>query len=103
MPNAVEALLGSTQQVQACSAAWLNTPFSVFGLSPAPTPPQDALLGLSETEQRGACHWARMGMVPDAQKPHWKAEARLEALKVGCVSGLETYFCVLLRSFTSGT
>ena len=31
-------------------------------------------------------------MVPDAQKPHWKAEAWLEALKVGCVSDLETYF-----------
>ena len=72
--------------------AWLNTPFSVFGLSAAATPPQDALLGLSETEQRGACPWARMGTVPDAQKLHWKAEARLEALKVGCVSGLETYF-----------
>lgn len=72
--------------------ARLNTRFSVFGLSPTPTPPQDAFLGLSETEQRGACHWARMGTVPDAQKPHWKAEARLEALQVGCVSGLETYF-----------
>ena len=72
--------------------AWLNTPFSVFVLSAAPTPPQDAFLGLSETEQRGACQWARMLKVPEAQKPHWKAEAQLEALKVGCVSVLETYF-----------
>ena len=50
-----ETLPGSAQQVQACSAGacLVLTPFSVFGLSPAPIPPQDALLGFLGTEQRG--------------------------------------------------
>ena len=60
-----EALPGSVQHVQACSvgARLAHIHFSVFGLSPAPTPPQDALLGLSGTEERGACHRAGVGVV----------------------------------------
>ena len=39
-----EALPVSAQQIQAgfAGACLAHTPFSVFGLSPSPTPPQDA-------------------------------------------------------------
>lgn len=44
VPSVGEALPVSAQQVQACfaGASLAHTPFSVFGLSPPPTPPQDA-------------------------------------------------------------
>ena len=83
-----EALPVSAQQIQAgfASMCLAHTPFSVFGLSPSPTPPQDAH-GSLETEQRAACsgHANIRGQMPKSS--HWKRKA-------GCVSGLGTYFVV---------
>ena len=45
-----EALPVSAQQIQAgfAGACLAHTPFSVFGLSPSPTPPHDSLGSLGD-------------------------------------------------------
>ena len=50
VPSVGEALPVSAQQGQACfaGAGIAHTPFSVFGLSPFPTPPHDALGSLRD-------------------------------------------------------
>lgn len=64
VPSVGEAPLRapSKSRLVLLARAWLILPFSVFGLSPSPTPPQDAH-GSLETEQRAAC--SGMGMVVD--------------------------------------
>lgn len=42
-----------------------RNPCSVLGLSPAPTLPEAAPLGLAGTKQRGACQRAGTGVVGD--------------------------------------
>ena len=56
-------------------------PCSVFGLSPAPTLPGVAPLGLTGTEQRDACQQAGAGMVGHIcpQVTYWETEAWVEA------------------------
>ena len=67
VPSVGEALPVSAQQIQAgfASMCLAHTPFSLFGLSPSPTPPQDAH-GSLETEQRAACsgHGDGRGQMP---------------------------------------